>query len=249
MMLRVDEPNGRLLFGGTELPGVFQSLTLNHEAKMDERQRPNRSGVSKRPKGLGDAEVKLQLAFPGSEDQTCYEQLGAVTGRFRALDRKGQPPIVSLIHPHVQAYGFSRVRFSKVGSAEKNDTGVLFASLEFVQHRPMPPHRRKESLKDLERTLLRGEIVLDRWARTAQEIAGIVGPATVDAFTKPRDEKSAKLMGEMADDLKSVGTWDAREYVPANDDDSPSERARYNRTSDNGGGWVADPLPSDDEDP
>lgn len=158
MILAVDADEGRALFAGAELPAVLQGISVSQEAQTDDRQRPNRSGVSKRPKGFGDAEVRMQLAFIGSETATPHQQLAEVAALFSTLDSRGQPQPITLIHPHVQAHGFALVYFLKLTTTGRNDSRMLTANLEFCQFRPIPKVAKKEALKAFSKLLWAAEL-------------------------------------------------------------------------------------------
>lgn len=164
MMLRVPmEPGEVVTLEGVALPGIFRALTVGRGAVLDDRKRPNRSGSSKRPKGFEDAEIRLSMAFVGDAP---YAELKACNDRFLDLDRKGQPKVVTFLHPHVQARGIKQVIFTQLDTTEQATSSVLTAALEFVEWRPMPKVRRIEAARLLQRLGVEAQIELTKlgWA-------------------------------------------------------------------------------------
>lgn len=179
MMLRVPNNPGEVVYLDSEpLDGVFLGMTISREKVTDDKQRGDRSGTSKRTKGFADAEVRIQLSFPGKDP---YEQIRSVQSRFVQLDGRGQSQPVLMVHPHVQAYGLKLVTFLRLSTAERNTSTVLTGALEFAEWRPLPKVISREKLKALQRLGLLAKLEIDYWGRHIDEAKTRVGGA-VDKY-------------------------------------------------------------------
>lgn len=183
MMLRMPTgPGEQLTLGDRPLPGIFRGLTTSGEAVLDDRQRPNRSGSSKRPRGFSDREVRISINLAGDDP---YAEAAELNGLFTQLDNRGQPQPLILIHPHVQAMGVRRVIFVRVTTGEQSTSGILTAALEFVEWRPMPKVVNREAARRSAAEALWGTALEVRGAQdaAARWSAGVAALAEADART------------------------------------------------------------------
>lgn len=160
----LSEDIGRITLDDVDLPGLYQSLTIDDEMTLDEKKRPGRSGTSKAPQGFQDIGLRVRIHLcpgddgsdPLDEVRTIRELLhgervrttapayrvsrseivyGAVTTR--------KPRVFRLVNAIANAYGLKRVLFVKVKIVAEQSTDVLPVDLEFVQYRPWPKSRRR----------------------------------------------------------------------------------------------------------
>ena len=128
--------DGEIRLGGTLVPGLFVNLRIDGRVRFDEQQVDGQSGKSKTPQGFEDCEITMTVVLLTDADSTCYDKIQELNGLFRAVDGKANPKVLDVANRHVLARGLRQVVFSRLESAETDDSDEIIATLGFVEHNP-----------------------------------------------------------------------------------------------------------------
>lgn len=128
--------DGVITLGGEEVPGILQSLSVDGKVRFDEQKVDGASGKKKTPQGFEDCEITVALYLVTDADTSCYEKLETLAGMFRNVDDKANPKIYDVANKHLLARGIRQVVFSKLQTAENDETDEITASLGFTEHNP-----------------------------------------------------------------------------------------------------------------
>lgn len=128
--------DGIIKIGEEELPGILSDLRVSGRVRFDEQSVDKASGKKKTPQGWEDADISLTLYLLTDSSGTCYDKLETVESYFKKTDGKANPSIFTVANRHLLARGVRRVVFSRLDSAETNQTDEIRASLSFVEHNP-----------------------------------------------------------------------------------------------------------------
>jgi len=243
MRIVIDHDIGRVTLGSVELPGEFQSLTVENELELDKRRRPGSSGFSKVAKGFNDAEIKLQLLLaPDDEGSDPYEEVRTLRGLFYGLDKKARPQVYTLQHALVQAWGIRKVLFHQMKSVDQNTGETIQVDLEFTEYRPIPKVRRKEKKEktasaDAEPGKLTREKIaqLKKDGVSLEEISAALEGQIPDI---PSDEEKSWTEETMA-----AGKAIVAKYQPEGTQTATGAQTGYTSTPKKEENWATTPRP------
>lgn len=132
MLLKADDVNGIIKLGETELPGVFQSLSVNGEILIDSNNSAGNDTPRKVMRGFKDKTVSINLLILPQEDKTVYEALEELERLFYDVN-SGVPKVYALINSHTAARNIAKVIFQGLSSFETNRDNALEVSLTFEE--------------------------------------------------------------------------------------------------------------------
>lgn len=120
--------------GGIVLPGIYKSIEVNQEAKIDEE---TVEGSSKRPKqasGYDDAKITISLQLEDSQDGTTKEaKLQTIQNIFK-VDGQDKPVVHELVSTHSAIRGIRNVIIRNMSSKESNKKNEITVDLELLQY-------------------------------------------------------------------------------------------------------------------
>ena len=128
--------DGVISLDGQELPGIFAELRIDGKVRFDEQKVDGMSGKSKTPQGWEDTDVMASVYLTTEDAGTCYDKLQTLSALFRDPDPKADPRIYTFANRHAAARNVRQVVFSRLESAENEQTDEIRATLAFVEHRP-----------------------------------------------------------------------------------------------------------------
>lgn len=128
---------GQVKVGDTLLPGIFESLEIAGDVRVDEIEVTGQSGTSKQPLGFDDATLVLKIRLLTDDDSTCYDKLKTLVAVFRAVDAQAKPFVYRLVNHHAAIWGITEVIFKGLRSVEDNDSDTIRADLQFTEYRPV----------------------------------------------------------------------------------------------------------------
>lgn len=128
--------DGVVTLAGEEVPGILRSLRVDGKVRFDEQKVDGSSGKKKTPQGFEDNDIMISLYLVTDDDSSCYEKLEILSGMFRKVDDKANPQIYTVANRHLLARGVRQVCFSKLQTAENDQTDEITATLGFVEHNP-----------------------------------------------------------------------------------------------------------------
>lgn len=128
--------DGVISLDGQDIPGIFAELRIDGKVRFDEQKVDGMSGKSKTPQGWEDSDIMASLYLTTDGTGTCYDKLQTLSALFRDPDPKADPKIYTLANRHAAARNIRQVVFSRLESAENEQTDEIRATLAFVEHRP-----------------------------------------------------------------------------------------------------------------
>jgi hypothetical protein len=137
-------PDGRLVFddgevrlGAEILPGVLVSQTINGVVRFDQAEQDGMSGKAKIPMGWEDAGITLTVVLLTDAISDCYDKLTAVNRIFKGADNGANPRVYTVTGRHLRSRRIGQVVFAGLDSEEDDQSDVIRATLNFVEHRPV----------------------------------------------------------------------------------------------------------------
>lgn len=128
--------DGIVTLGDTELPGILKELRVDGKVRFDKQKVDGASGKKKTPQGFEDQDIMVSMILINDEAGMCYDKLEAVAGLFRNIDDKANPRIYTVTNRHLLARGVRQVVFSKLQSAESDESDEITITMGFVEHNP-----------------------------------------------------------------------------------------------------------------
>lgn len=119
--------------GGVILPGIYKSIEVEHEAKIDEQTVEGSSSRPKQATGYDDAKINIELLLIDSEAATKEEKLGIIQGLFQAEGQE-KPEVHELVSVHTAIRGTRQVVIKKVSSKETNKKNEITVTIELLQY-------------------------------------------------------------------------------------------------------------------
>ena len=119
--------------GGVILPGIYKSIEVEHEAKIDEQTVEGSSSKPKQATGYDDAKINIELLLIDSETTTKEEKLGIIQGLFQAEGQE-MPQVHDLVSVHTAIRGTRQVVIKKVSSKETNKKAEITVMIELLQY-------------------------------------------------------------------------------------------------------------------
>lgn len=166
--------DGNVTLGGKAVPGILTELRVDCKVRFDEHKVDGLSGKTKIPQGYEDSDVMVGLLLVTDDASTCYDKAIELSGLFRDTDPRANPQVLTVINRHIQARGIKQVVFSRLETAEDDQTDEIRATLAFVEH--MPPIIKDEKAEA--RTPTAGEVAKANDAKT-----GGAAPEADDTLT------------------------------------------------------------------
>lgn len=139
--------DGILKLGGEEIQGILTELRVDGKVRFDEKKVDGQSGKRKTPQGFEDADIMAALMLTTDSISTCYEKLDAVSALFRKVDGKANPQVLTIANRHLQARNVRQVVFSRLESAENDQSDEIRVTLGFVEHNPPIVRTEKQQAK------------------------------------------------------------------------------------------------------
>ncbi|MCX4341359.1 MAG: transcriptional regulator [Lachnospiraceae bacterium] len=122
--------------GGVILPGIYKSIEIEHEAKIDEQTVEGSSSKPKQATGFDDAKINIELLLIDSEAATKEDKLQVIQDLFKA-EGQGKPQVHELISSHTAIRGAKQVIIKKVVSKETNKKDEITVTIELLQYDAM----------------------------------------------------------------------------------------------------------------
>lgn len=165
--------DGRISLGGKEVPGILTELRVDGKVRFDEHKVDGNSGKTKIPQGYEDSDIMIGLVLPTDDTSDCYQKASELNSLFRDVDGKANPQVMTAVNKHLQARGVRQVVFSRLETAENDQTDEIRATLAFVEH--LPPIIKDEKAEA--KTPTAGEV-----AKANENKKGGASPAAEDSL-------------------------------------------------------------------
>lgn len=119
--------------GGVILPGIYKSIEVEHEAKIDEQTVEGSSSKPKQATGYDDAKINIELLLVDSETATKEDKLAVIQDLFQAEGQE-MPQVHELVSVHTAIRGMRQVVIKKVSSKETNKKDEITVTIELIQY-------------------------------------------------------------------------------------------------------------------
>ncbi len=133
-MIYVDD--NTIKVGGVVLPGLYKSLEIKTEAKVEEQEVEGSTAKPKQATGYEDAKITLEIILEDGPGNTKEDKLEQIQALFR---RSGQaePEVHQIVNEHTSKRGVSSVIFKSLSTKETNKKEEIAVSIEFWEYVPM----------------------------------------------------------------------------------------------------------------
>lgn len=131
IMIYIDDDTIKI--GGVILPGIYKSIEVEHEAKIDEQTVEGSTSKPKQATGYDDAKINIELLLIDSEATTKEEKLQTIQELFKA-EGQDKPQPHELISVHTAIRGTRQVIIKKVTSKETNKKDEITVTIELLQY-------------------------------------------------------------------------------------------------------------------
>lgn len=129
--------DGEVRLGGELLPGVLVSQTVNGVVRFDQAEQDGLSGKAKIAMGWEDSAVALTMDLLTDDVSDCYDKLLTLNRVFKGADNGANPKVYTVTGRHLRARGIDQVVFAGLDSEEDDQSDVIRATLNFVEHGPL----------------------------------------------------------------------------------------------------------------
>lgn len=117
------------------LQGIYKSIEVEHEAKIDEQTVEGSSFKPKQATGYEDAKINIEISLMDSESATKEDKLKAIQELFKPAGHLPQPH--ELISAHASIRGVEKVIIKKMSSKETNKKDEIVVNIELLQYDTM----------------------------------------------------------------------------------------------------------------
>lgn len=133
-MIYVDD--NTIKVGGVVLPGLYKSLEIKTEAKVEEQEVEGSTAKPKQATGYEDAKITLEIVLEDGPGNTKEDKLEQIQTLFR---RSGQtePEVHQIVNEHTSKRGVTSVIFKSLSTKETNKKEEIAVSIEFWEYVPM----------------------------------------------------------------------------------------------------------------
>lgn len=122
--------------GSVILPGIYKSIEVEHEAKIDEQTVEGSTSKPKQATGYDDAKINIELLLIDSETATKEDKLQVIQELFKT-EGQDRPQVHELISAHTAIRGAKQVIIKKVASRETNKKDEITVTIELLQYDAM----------------------------------------------------------------------------------------------------------------
>lgn len=122
--------------GSVILPGIYKSIEVEHEAKIDEQTVEGSTSKPKQATGYDDAKINIELLLIDSETATKEDKLQMIQELFKT-EGQDKPQVHELISVHTAIRGAKQVIIKKVTSKETNKKDEITVTIELLQYDAM----------------------------------------------------------------------------------------------------------------
>ena len=133
-MIIVD--SGMFKVGGVLLPGTFEKVEVDSDAKVDEVDVKGKSVKPKQATGYEDAKITIVVNLRASEDEDEYSQLARIQNIFKKPGQE-KPNVYDIFNMHLNTRGIDKVIFKKLTTKENNQSNILQVTCEFWEYIPI----------------------------------------------------------------------------------------------------------------
>ena len=130
--------------GGVVLPGLFKSMEIKEDARVEEQEVEGKAAKPKQATGYEDAKITIELILEDGPKLNKLQKLAQIQKLFR---KSGQslPVMHNIVNEHTAARGINKVIFKNLITREQSKNSSMTVSLEFWQYGTMKISATKKS--------------------------------------------------------------------------------------------------------
>lgn len=132
--------------GGVILPGLYKSIEIKHDAKVEEQEVEGSDSKPKQATGYEDAKINIEIILEDSPSKTKEEKLIDIQNMFKKSGQS-KPEVHEIVSTMTSLRNISRIIFKNLTSKEQNTKGYLTVTLEFWEYAPVSIKVSKKSSK------------------------------------------------------------------------------------------------------
>lgn len=127
--------------GGKLLPGVFKSMEIDGDAKVEEQEVKGSTSKPKQAIGYEDAKITIEIQLDDDYEEkqkrkTTLKKLAVIQSLFKKADQD-KPVVYPIINEHTAARGIKQVIFKKLTTKELNSKSTMVVTIELWEYVPM----------------------------------------------------------------------------------------------------------------
>lgn len=130
-MIYVDDSTVKV--GGVVLPGLFKSMEIKGEARVEEQNVQGKTAKPKQATGYEDYKVTLELILHDGPKLTKVEKLAVIQKLFQKPGQS-KPIVHEIVNEHCATRGLSKVIFKNLITKEQSKNSELSVSIELWQY-------------------------------------------------------------------------------------------------------------------
>lgn len=131
-MIYVDDDTVKI--GGVVLPGIYKSMEISHEAKIDEQDVEGSTRKPKQATGYEDAKITISVQLLDSVDGTTKEEKLQIIQELFRMAGAEKPTVHELVSAHSSIRGVMNVIIKSMSSKESNKKDEITVELELLQY-------------------------------------------------------------------------------------------------------------------
>ncbi|WP_018752678.1 hypothetical protein [Paenibacillus sanguinis] len=130
-MIYIDDTGVKV--GGVVLPGLFRSMEIKGEAKVEEQEVKGKTTKPKQATGYEDAKITLEIALEDSPNMTKLRRLETIQ---RLFQKPGQakPIVHDFVSTHSSVRGVNKVILKSLTTREQNKKSEITVMIELWQY-------------------------------------------------------------------------------------------------------------------
>lgn len=130
-MIYVDDTGVKV--GGVVLPGLFRSMEIKGEAKIEEQEVKGKTSKPKQATGYEDVKITLEIALEDSPNMTKLRRLETIQ---RLFQKSGQakPTVHAFVSTHASVRGVSKVIFKNLTTREQSKKSEITVMIELWEY-------------------------------------------------------------------------------------------------------------------
>lgn len=141
-MILIDDT--QIKIGGILLPGLFKSVEVTHDAKVEEQEVKGTSSKPKQATGYEDAKISIEIVLYDSKKETKMKKLAKIQRLFKTTSQ-AKPKVHDFVCAHASIRNVRRVIFKNLTTKEQSETDKLTVSITLWEYVPVKITVRKSN--------------------------------------------------------------------------------------------------------
>lgn len=130
-MIYVDDTGVKV--GSVVLPGLFKSIEIKGEAKVEEQEVKGKTAKPKQATGYEDIKITLELILEDSPNMTKLQRLAKIQKIFKKPGQ-AKPAVHAFVSTHAAARGVSKVIVKNLTTREQSKKSQIEVTIELWEY-------------------------------------------------------------------------------------------------------------------